>query len=669
MKGFRVSKLLMSPANRGVVIGSVALFLSFLGATLTFPFLQSQRDKLGCDALCFGSMQSARSGLTMIGTVLIGRMSDRFGRSSMLWVGTFASIISYTINLNGGDITAMWISMVPSALFNQNFSVLKALFADYSAEFGYSESQRASAVGRLGMVVGLSFMVGPVLGASCLSSFEQATTAAIGLSLLSAVLLYFLPESKLKHTSSSSEFFSISTDRNFKGHMLEVGWVRGSLHSCWQSLMAFLYLPALQTPGAWLLMCMRCSMALAYHIFSTIWTVSLRSRFDFGPKGHAYFMAWIGLWYALSQGFLARESIRLSGDRPTRLLLVCVSILSFGRVAAMLTDSLVTVYVVMAAVIIALGVMNTVMASACSHVAGRDQVGGLYGVMESVESVAGLFGPAMGGLLYRSGAFLPLVGVVTIYAAVFVAVWLFYQAHVVDVYSAAINEPMASVDTDEKELCHGTTCQSAEAQSHGDGITYCDDTGSVKSEDSSCAAGSTDNSIDSSLLGSLSDLVNSVTTRSSCVAADSVTPAVACSKGRESPRSPDTVVAMRSINSVNLADKDFMNMNTTIGACSVVTKEDNTLHMGDEDKEKKEETAIEEIVCGSACTRLSDSSRDGGHARNASKADATVNRSRRVERVKAVSVLTQHRYQVLLPHQPLSECNECHQSLLSKKQQ
>ena len=38
-------------------------------------------------------------------------------------------------------------------------------------------------------------------------------------------------------------------------------------------------------------------------------------------------------------------------------------------------------------VIICLGVMNTAIASACARLAGQDQVGGLYGIMESMENL------------------------------------------------------------------------------------------------------------------------------------------------------------------------------------------------------------------------------------------------------------------------------------------
>ena len=44
-----------------------------------------------------------------------------------------------------------------------------------------------------------------------------------------------------------------------------------------------------------------------------------------------------------------------------------------------------------------------------------------------MESLAGLVGPAIGGLLFRCGAEVPLYSVVGIYAAIFVAVFFFYR--------------------------------------------------------------------------------------------------------------------------------------------------------------------------------------------------------------------------------------------------
>ena len=171
--------------------------------------MQTQRDSLGCDALCYGSMMSTRSALSLIGSILVGRLSDKIGRIRVLWIGLISSILSYYIGYSIPSIQGMWLAMIPSSLLNQNYSVLKALFTDYNNENEdkqiASESERASQIGRLGMAVGIAFMVGPALGATVFKSYSDATLAAIFLAVCSCILLTQLPTPKAIKSASVKE--------------------------------------------------------------------------------------------------------------------------------------------------------------------------------------------------------------------------------------------------------------------------------------------------------------------------------------------------------------------------------------------------------------------------------------------------------------------------------
>ena len=149
--------------HRGVTLGSWMLFCSVSASAITFPFVQSRRDALGCDALCVGGQTSLRSGLVLVGAALVGRLSDRLGRLPMLYLGAFASLASLAIALTMDSIEGMWLAIIPVALLNQNFAVAKALFSDYIDEYGGSDADKTGAVGKLGMAVGFAFMAGPVL--------------------------------------------------------------------------------------------------------------------------------------------------------------------------------------------------------------------------------------------------------------------------------------------------------------------------------------------------------------------------------------------------------------------------------------------------------------------------------------------------------------------------
>jgi len=410
--------------HRGVLYGSLSSFLSVTAMAVMFPFMQVRRDALGCDALCQGGQTSLRSALTLVGAAVIGRASDRVGRVPMLWVGTAASLASIVISLSSDSLTGMWLAVVPAALLNQNFSVCKALFSDYIDEAGGTDADKAGAVGKLGMAVGFSFMVGPILASALISDYRRALLLSAAITAASSVFLLLLPTpSKLS--------------RQQRG-----GGGGGGSSSA--GLTGFLSLPVLKLRGAQLLMLVRLKMALAFHMFAPVWQVSIRARFDFGPRDHAQFMGLVGLTYALSQGFIAKPLVRSFGDKVSRLLLLCILVLGGARPVALYTQSVGVVYACYVPMVIALGVMNTAITTAASRLAQKEQLGGFYGVMESVENVAGMVGPALGGLLARVDGFpATLAAVVCFYAAAFVLVALFFSTHVSGAAAAEAAAPAA----------------------------------------------------------------------------------------------------------------------------------------------------------------------------------------------------------------------------------
>lgn len=401
------------PAHKGILLGSFIAFLSVSASAVTFPFAQARRDALGCDALCQGAQTSLRSGLTLIGAALIGRASDRLGRIPMLWIGAAASLVSFAINASRDTLDGMWWAIVPVALLNHNFAVCKALFSDYIDEMGGSDADKAGAVGKLGMAVGLSFMAGPMLASVLVSSYQQAVRVAAAVTVLSASLIMLLPAPAERNVGEAKSSATQNLQKTGRS-----------------ALMGFLTLPVLRTRGAQVLMVLRLFMALAFHMFVPVWQVSIKERFNFGPRDHAQFMGLVGLTYALSQGLVAKPLVHRTAERPNLLVLGCIFILGAARPFALWTSSLRLIYMLYVLMVIALGVLNTAITTASSKLADKAQLGGFFGVMESVENVAGMIGPALGGLLAQAGQHATLGAVVGCYAAAFALVSLFFTPHV-----------------------------------------------------------------------------------------------------------------------------------------------------------------------------------------------------------------------------------------------
>jgi hypothetical protein len=413
--------------HRGFMYGTLSLALVVTAGSVVMGHYQSKRDELGCDTMCVGSMTSARSTLTLLGSTIIGKSSDskaldeRLGgtRRAFLVLGVLASALELIIASRANSIFALWVSLIPSSLFQQNFNVLKALFGEYH-DPSASAAERAGRVGKLGMAVGLAFMVGPLLGSVLFTTYEQASLFALVCLVGAVIFISMLPRPE---TSSANESIDEAAGtQRYKGNS-------DSSLSFWKRFVPDV--PAARTPPAIFIMVSRICMALSFHIFQTIWTVALKDRFQFGPKDYGRYYAFIGFGFAMSQGFIAKLLLKHFGttvEGRSRLLLVCAAILGGGRFFAYQTDNITVVYTLFGFIITALGVINTIFTADTSKICKSDELGGLFGVLGSVESLAGIAGPILGGTLAKIHPIQgPLVAVLALYCIVFTMVLLGYE--------------------------------------------------------------------------------------------------------------------------------------------------------------------------------------------------------------------------------------------------
>jgi len=455
---------------------SVILLIS--AWSLMMPHMQARRDTLQCDSFCLGSMNSARSMLTLVGSAFMGRLSDsqsiKFsmfgtvngngngnGRMLCLYIGTLATFLGFAISASTFSIQGMWLGMIPGSLLQHNYNVFKAMLADYHEEISQfnksvegeknsinksdaqsststndenenenenengnesdkdaSSSERAGSVGKLGMSVGIAFMLGPLVGATIVKSYRGAVMFAMVLTSLSTIFI-----AKMPHIEKSS----VEEEKQMNSNSAQD--TNNENRSIWSTLGSAIDVKSARSPSAIFLITIRVSMALAFHIFNTIWTVSLKKRFDFGPSDHGKFMSFVGFVFAFSQGFAAKRMLApLSRKGRVRLLQACCVALGVGRVVAYQVDSLAIVYVMFGLIVTALGVVNTVLTADTCLIATSAEIGGLFGVLEAAQSGAGMVGPLIGGALAKiHPVTAPLAAVVFLYIVVFFLVAFGYE--------------------------------------------------------------------------------------------------------------------------------------------------------------------------------------------------------------------------------------------------
>jgi len=392
-----------SALRRGEMLGGASLALLFLAYSLTMPYQQSKRDELGCESMCLGSLSSGKSTMKLLGATVLGRLSDaqqladRTGkdrgakrqsyteaRRICLWLGILGAAMTLTMECHASSITDLWRSLVPAGLLEQNSHILKAVFGDYHKAIpgGSTPGERASSAGMVGLSIGVAMMIGPMIGSSpLLTSYEDATKLAVALLTVSAALVAMLPtpESLSSATKKKPEFLKKKS-----------------------SIVNILDVPSARTPAGIVLLSCRLLSALSYHIYQTIFMASLRERFHFGRKEYGIFFSVIGLFFALSQGFLSKLFLDRFGrtdSQRARFLVICTFLIGIQRYFAFYTTDLVLLYVSFAVMVVAYGVTSTVFASDTSQVAAPEELGAFFGLVAAVESGAGMAGPLLGGAL------------------------------------------------------------------------------------------------------------------------------------------------------------------------------------------------------------------------------------------------------------------------------
>lgn len=386
-----------------------------VGFTAMQPYKLTRQGELECGALCVGSMTSVSSALGLVGAPMIGALSDQQGRKVALSLGCMMSITSYLVLAFSNSLVGLWIALIPPALLSHNFTVTKAIVADLAPP-----KERAGILGRLGLAVGLGFMAGPIV-APFVSTYREAALFAVALEVVSLVTITLIPDNA--QSKEEKEQHNLS-------HVFE---------NIGSAIKEVVVLAIAAPASARVILFVRFGLSMGFHVFYTVMNVILRERFSFEPSDYSVWFAFIGGVYATSQLF-ARVVIDSFGDNPTKLVMSCLACIAVGRYVTAIASSLPILYVSSSLTIMALGVLNTSISTTVTRIATHDNVGGLMGVLDTAEKLAGVVGPTVGGALYAYHTFAPVVTVIAGYVLMGVVVFVTFPRFV-----------LPAMDKDEKK--------------------------------------------------------------------------------------------------------------------------------------------------------------------------------------------------------------------------
>lgn len=403
----------------------LTILIDLLGFGLVMPFLAEEaRDTFHTNALVGTLLGSVYSLMQFVFVPVWGRLSDRIGRKPVIVWSVFASALAMSglglaiAYAPGKPIAVLWLFVARafSGIATANIGTASAYIADVTAP-----KDRAKGMGLIGIAFGLGFIFGPALGgwlAPITIHGRQGALAcfvAAGLSAINFVwVLLGVPE-------------SLSPERRAKIPARSLSPL--NLHAARE---------AFAIPGLGRVILVNFLIVLAFTNLDQTFRMYNADLFGMTSRETGFVLAFIGITAAGVQGGLIRRlSQRYSEAAIIRagalfqaagfLCLATVPATPLGRVALYAGGGLLA---------LGNGLTQPSVSAFVSKRAGPSVQGATLGTNQSIASLARVFGPAMGGVLYTS------VGVRAPYAAGFVGMLLaFLFAMRVPSETPAASEP------------------------------------------------------------------------------------------------------------------------------------------------------------------------------------------------------------------------------------
>jgi DHA1 family tetracycline resistance protein-like MFS transporter len=265
-----------------LAFGFVIPVLPALVATMT-PDKHSQAYWYG---LLLGSFGLAQ----FFSAPLLGAMSDRWGRRTVLLISIFGLGLNFLITAVSPWLWLLLVSRLIGGASGAAFTVAGAYVADVTPQ-----EQRSRSFGLLGAMFGLGFICGPILG-GLLSPYGLRVPyfAAASFSLLNLVYGFFiLPESLPADRRSAIDF----AKANPFAALIALTKVKGIGSLVWVVVLT----------------------AFPQFLLQSTWVLYTTFRFGWGPRENGYSLFIVGIAAALGQTVMLRVLLRSLGDVRTAL--------------------------------------------------------------------------------------------------------------------------------------------------------------------------------------------------------------------------------------------------------------------------------------------------------------------------------------------------------------
>ena len=385
----------MARARSPLFVLFLTVFIDLVGFGIVIPILPLYAEHFHASPIAIGWLTGIYSGMQIIFTPILGKVSDRFGRRPVLFISIVGTALGFALMGMAHSLTLLFVARILAGITGGNIAIPQAYIADVTAP-----EKRSRAMGMIGAAFGLGFTFGPLIGGVMSRiSYSAPFFFSAGLAVINAALVYLiLPESlKREHRAQPHEEAGrFEVFRHGRGVMFGI------------VLSTYFFL------------------IVGFSIMTTLFALFTEKRFGYDAQANGYMFGFVGIVSVIVQGGLIGRLIKMFGEVALARAGMILTTLSLALLP--MSHNLAFLLLVSAGLAAGSGCASPPLSGLASQMVEASWQGRALGVLQSAGSTARLFGPLLGGWLltfdlgkpiaqygytpFLAGAFLCFIGVI-----------------------------------------------------------------------------------------------------------------------------------------------------------------------------------------------------------------------------------------------------------------
>lgn len=365
--------------KKALIFGLMSVFLCGIGFTIiapVVPFLvQPYVSNPGEQAIVVTLLTSVYAACVFFAAPGLGALSDRYGRRPVLLVCLLGSAIGYFIFGIGGALWVLFAGRILEGITGGSISTIFAYFADI-----IPPEQRTKYFGWMSAVVGVGTVIGPTLG-GLLAKFGYSVPMFFGaiITLLNVAFgFFFMPESLAKNN-----------------RLKEITFIRLNPFTQLANVLSMKNLQRLLV-SAFLLWIPNGSLQAVFSQFTM-------DTFSWKPALIGLMFSIMGVQDIISQGFIMPKLLLKLSDKQIAILGMVSEIIGYSLIAA---SALFSFYPLLIAGMFIFGFGDSIFGPSFNGMLSKSvdssEQGRIQGGSQSIQALARIIGPIIGGQIYVS---------------------------------------------------------------------------------------------------------------------------------------------------------------------------------------------------------------------------------------------------------------------------